>query len=241
MVLANNDRVTVRVGDSFLKIDADRARTDREVDAINLAPVPTPQILWRTPPVLALAAVPGQTLGRLGTPSHASRSAWMAAGATVRTLHDAPLPPWPDTDAESLPERLNTACEWLGAHNAVEVEVIDRNRRLAERVFREWDPVFIHGDLHLEHLFVDGDDVTGIIDWSEARHGDALYDVASLTLANADRLDDFCAGYGDVDRDVVSAWWSMRCLCGVPWLIDNGYGEPDDLPEVAVLRAQAQR
>ena len=28
VVLANNDRVTLRVGDVFLKIDADQARTD---------------------------------------------------------------------------------------------------------------------------------------------------------------------------------------------------------------------
>jgi len=54
VVLANNDRVTLRVGDVFLKIDADQARTDVEVEAMALAPVPTPKVLWRRPPVLAL-------------------------------------------------------------------------------------------------------------------------------------------------------------------------------------------
>jgi aminoglycoside phosphotransferase (APT) family kinase protein len=28
--------------------------------------------------------------------------------------------------------------------------------------------VFIHGDLQITHVFVDGDQVTGVIDWSEA-------------------------------------------------------------------------
>ena len=56
-----------------------------------LAPVPTPTILWRRPPVLALAALPGTPLGRLGTPSSASATAWAAAGGAVRSLHDAPL------------------------------------------------------------------------------------------------------------------------------------------------------
>ncbi len=46
IVLANNDRVTLRVGETFLKVDADRQRTDVEVEAIALAPVPTPQVLW---------------------------------------------------------------------------------------------------------------------------------------------------------------------------------------------------
>ena len=102
VVLANNDRVTLRVGEVFLKIDADQARTDVEVQAMTLAPVPTAKILWRTPPVLAIAALPGRALGRLGEPSTASRAAWAAVGAVLRTLHAAPLPPWPGKSAEEL-------------------------------------------------------------------------------------------------------------------------------------------
>ena len=95
VVVAHQERATVRVGDVFLKIDTDPGRTDVEVEAMTLAPVPTPEVLWRKPPVLALAALPGTALGRLGEPSTASPAAWAAAGAAARTLHDAPLPPWP--------------------------------------------------------------------------------------------------------------------------------------------------
>ena len=62
----------------FLKIDADQRRTDVEVEAMARAPVPTPEVLWRKPPVLALAALPGTALGRLGRlgdPSAASPAA----------------------------------------------------------------------------------------------------------------------------------------------------------------------
>ncbi|MEZ5258655.1 MAG: hypothetical protein R2705_17690 [Ilumatobacteraceae bacterium] len=48
VVLTNNDRVTVRVGDVFLKIDADPDRSAREGEAMTLAPVPTPEALRRT-------------------------------------------------------------------------------------------------------------------------------------------------------------------------------------------------
>jgi aminoglycoside phosphotransferase (APT) family kinase protein len=48
--------------------------------------------------------------------------------------------------------------------------------------------VFIHGDLQADHVFVDGDEVTGVVDWSEASQGDALF---------------------DVDRDLIRAWWSL--------------------------------
>jgi aminoglycoside phosphotransferase (APT) family kinase protein len=48
---------------------------------------------------------------------------------------------------------------------------VTRHRHLAETALQPWTPVFIHGDLHIEHVLVDGDEVTGIIDRSEARRG----------------------------------------------------------------------
>ena len=72
VVVAHRERATLRVGDVFLKIDADQARIDVEVEAMAMVPVPTPEVLWRKPPVLALAALPGTALGRLGEPSAAS-------------------------------------------------------------------------------------------------------------------------------------------------------------------------
>jgi aminoglycoside phosphotransferase (APT) family kinase protein len=238
VVLANNDRVTLRVGDTFLKVDADPERTNVEAEAIAMAPVPTPKILWRKPAVLALAALPGGPLGRLGEPSTASPAAWAAVGAVIRTLHDAPLPSRPGTSVDQLASRLADECDWLVANDVLPFDVVERNRRLAEKVLRPWTPVFIHGDLHIEHVFVDDDKVTGIIDWSEARQGDALFDIATLTLANEEHLDDVIGGYGvDVDRDMIRAWWSWRCLVAVRWLFENGYGSPEQFPEVAVLRS----
>src|ERR1700735_3533652 len=80
VVVAHHECATLRVGDVFLKIDAHQTRTDVEVEAMAIAPVPTPEVLWRKPPVLALAALPGKALGRLGVPSTASPAAWAAAG-----------------------------------------------------------------------------------------------------------------------------------------------------------------
>src|SRR5215467_8181228 len=108
VVVAHNERATLRVGDVFLKIDADQTRTDVEVEAMAMAPIPTPEVLWRKPPVLALAAAPGMALGRLGEPSPASSAAWAAAGAAIRRLHDAPLPPWPGRRLDDLAARLDS-------------------------------------------------------------------------------------------------------------------------------------
>ena len=60
VVVAHNERATLRVGDVFLKIDADQTRIEVEVEAMAMAPIPTPKVLWRKPPVLALAALQGR-------------------------------------------------------------------------------------------------------------------------------------------------------------------------------------
>jgi hypothetical protein len=69
VVAAHQERAILRVGETFLKIDADQTRTDVEVEAMRMAPLAIPEILWRIPPILALAALLGTALGRLGKPS----------------------------------------------------------------------------------------------------------------------------------------------------------------------------
>ena len=238
VVVAHRERATLRVGDVFLKIDGDQALTDVEVEAMALAPLPTPEILWRTPPVLALAALPGRALGRLGEPSTASPGAWVAAGAAVRLLHDAPLPPWSSPRAEDLEVRLGRECTWLVENAVLPRDLVARNREVAEAALRPWTPVFAHGDLQPSHVFVDGDVVTGVLDWSEAAGGDGAYDLATLTLGHEERLAEVVAGYGsEVDLDVIRGWWSWRSLVAARWLIEHGFDPASPGAEFDVLRS----
>ena len=239
MVVAHQERATLRIGDVFLKIDADQTRTDVEVRAMALAPVPTPEVLWRKPPVLALAALPGTALGHLGEPSTASPTAWAAAGAAVRKLHDAPLPPWTGQSLDAIAAELDGRCEWLVTNGVLPADMVSRNRQVADAALRPWTPVFTHGDLQVGHVFVDGDEITGVIDWSEACQGDALRDLATLTLGHEEHLDDVAAGYGaGVDLDLIRAWWSLRSLCGVRWLVEHGFDAFAPGCEVDVLRSR---
>jgi aminoglycoside phosphotransferase (APT) family kinase protein len=238
VVVAHSERATLRVGDLFLKVDGDEANLEVEVEAMRLAPVPTPEILWRKPHVLALAAVRGTALGVLGAPSPASPDAWAAAGAAVRKLHEAPLPPWSAPTSEDIAAKIDGECEWLIANDVLPAALVTRNRELADLVFRPWTPVFAHGDLQITHIFTDGDKVTGIIDWSEACQGDPLNDLAVLTLGHEECLDDLLAGYGtDVDVDVIRAWWSLRSLRASRWLIEHGFDPNTPGGEFDVLRA----
>jgi len=242
VVVAHHDCATLRVGDVFLKIDADQTRTDVEVEAMAMAPIPTPEVLWRKPPVLALAALPGTALGRLGQPSTASPVAWAAAGAAARMLHDAPLPPRRGRsldEVDELASQLDGECEWLVTNGLLPTEVVTRNRRVAEAALRPWTPVFVHGDLQVAHVFVNDDEITGVIDWTEAGQGDALFDLATLTLGHREHLDDVVAGYGTgVDLDVIHAWWSLRSLRAIRWLVEHGFDPFAPGYEVDVLRSR---
>jgi aminoglycoside phosphotransferase (APT) family kinase protein len=239
VVVAHNERATLRVGDVFLKIDSDRTRTEVEAEAMAMAPIPTPRVLWRKPNVLALAALPGTALGHLGEPSTSSPAAWAAAGAAVRKLHDAPPPPWPGWNLDEVAAELDGECEWLVTNGVVPADVVTHNRRAAEAALRPRTPVFMHGDLQVDHVFVDGEEITGVLDWSEAAPGDALFDLATLTIGHEEHLSDVVAGYGaDVDLDMIRAWWSLRGLRGIRWLVEHGFDPSAPGCEIDVLRSQ---
>jgi aminoglycoside phosphotransferase (APT) family kinase protein len=106
---------------------------------------------------------------------------------------------------------LDHESDLLVTNRLLPADLVSRNREVAQAALRPWTPAFTHGDLQIAHVFVDGGEVTGIIDWSEAGQGDPLYDLATFTLGHEERLDDVIAGYGtDVDVEVIHAWWSLR-------------------------------
>ena len=103
------------------------------------------------------------------------------------------------------------------------------------------DPAHADVEVRVTHVFVDGDEVTGVIDWSEAAPGDAMFDLATLTLGHEERLDDLLAGYGaGADRDVIRAWWSLRSLVASHWLIEHGFDPDAPGCEFDVLRSRMQ-
>jgi hypothetical protein len=239
VVVAHNQRATLRVGGVLLTIDADQARTDVEAEAMAMAPAPARRSCGagrrcsRSPPSRGRhSAASASHLPRRRP--RGPRRVPPSGRCTARRCR-----PGPAAAPGELAARLHGECGWLVANGVLPAGLVARSRQLAGTALRPRAPVFTHGGLQAGHVFAAGDEVTGVIGWSEASQGDALFGVAILTLGHEEHLGDVAAGDGTgVDRDLIRAWWSLRCLTNVRWLAEHGYGSPGEFPEVAVLRSQ---
>lgn len=234
VLVSHQDRLTVRIGSTFVKIDAAGWRLTREVEAMALVPVPTPDVLWHHDNALGLREVRGTQLGQLGVPSTAPGTVWRQAGAVARRIHSLPTPPWPGWDADGFANFVDGELGWLVDNALLSSASAVAARAAAEPALRPFPAVFTHGDFQPAHVLYDDDEITGVIDWADACTGDALFDLAVLTVDNKERIDEVLEGYGDdVDREVLAAWWVVRHIGAARWMIQHGFGADRDLAALA--------
>jgi aminoglycoside phosphotransferase (APT) family kinase protein len=125
----------------------------------------------------------------------------VALGAALRALH--------------APETLAAAGEELPADPLGRVDMDVRLPRLEElgveapglvAVAQELPPAHhtavCHGDLHMRQLLVDGDALTGIVDWVDVCRSDPAVDLSvAWSTLDAARRQAFFAAYGEVDEE----------------------------------------
>ena len=113
------------------------------------------------PPVLALAALPGRS--RPPRRAVARITGGVDRGGCCRAdLHDAPLPPWPGRSLDGS-HRDWTANANGSSGTRPSTNLVTRNRQVAEAALGRGHPCS-DGDLQMTHVFVDGDEITGVID-----------------------------------------------------------------------------
>jgi hypothetical protein len=160
VVSSHEQRAVVRAGNVFLKVETDTARAAAEREAMTIAPVPTPALLWwhDGPPALyVFEAVAGTSLAKLGEPSPHPATAWKETGLTVRALHDAPIPPrsYPPPaawrDFSNLSATIDEVAAWLHANTAVPADVVEARASYAHATLddRAFEPAFVHGTSRL--------------------------------------------------------------------------------------------
>jgi hypothetical protein len=91
---------------------------------------------------------------------------------------------WPDTLVESVTAGFSEFCvvETLERHSDGSRELLGLCRRAVERHSPALEPSrdIAHMDFTLANVLVDGDHVTGVIDWGGTRTGDRMFDLATL-------------------------------------------------------------
>jgi aminoglycoside phosphotransferase (APT) family kinase protein len=152
---------------------------------------PSPAYPW---PFWGARLLPGQELAEADLRDARRAAAAAQVGEFLRALHD---PRWVSEVGNELPMdpmsradpgvRAPMARERLARLVRREVDQSDHAvRRLLAEAERlgppSSDPTVVHGDLHVRHLLVDGDQAVGVIDWGDLCLADPAVD---LSLAYA--------------------------------------------------------
>lgn len=238
VVVSHQDRAVVRVGDVFIKVDANGDRVEREVAALRGVSIAGPEVLWHRRGdvhLLALTALTGTPLGLLGQPSPHPSDAWRAAGRVARQLHGDPVPQGLAIASRYQLEDIDELESWVLSRGVAPPAVVEDHARRA-RAARDAATAsrtssLVHGDLQPAHVFVTGDQqIAGVIDWGDAGIGDAHYDLAVLTVGHGEHLQAVIEGYvGEIDVERIHGYWSWRRLSSVRWMTEHGLDASGDI------------
>lgn len=222
-------RISTDDGDYFVKAGA-AAETSAEAWACRTARdlgVPAPEVVdvdvsreVLDRPFLVMRPVAGAPLAHPDQPDDAA--VLIQAGGALRRIHEIELAGFGwlgSSDGTVVPSgpsatwREVVAAMLSGIGAQVDAGVLPRElasgveSRMAadaEHLSFAGPGRLLHADMHLRHVYGEGDALTGIIDWGDVTAGDPLFDLAVVSLAGRVALDALLGGYGPVDpgRDV---------------------------------------
>ena len=223
VVVAHNERATLRVGDVFLKIDGDQAYTNVEVEAMALARSRLRRSCGASRRYSRWPPCQGRHSAASGEPSTASPTAWarrVPPYGCARRAAAAMARPQPRQDRSAPGQR----CEWLLTNGGLPADLVTRNRTIAKAALRPWTPVFRTATCGSPTCSLTVR-VTGVINWSKAAR--AMPCTTSPSSRSApEHLGEVRRLRHRRDLDMIRAWWSLRSLLAVHWLIERGFDRP---------------
>jgi len=104
----------------------------------------------------------------------------------------------------------------------------------------------LHGDLHPRHIYAEGNQLTGFIDWGDVAFGDPLFDLGRFSKAGPAATDALLRGYG-IERTASLEWtltlyrtiWAVMAMhwelaAGGDWFSGHLEAIAADLPVLEV-------
>jgi len=222
-------RVVVADRGLYVRINHDRDAYPRELCAYRLAAasgMPVPKIVGYLPDVptidaamLVLGEIEGESLDTASLSDNARRRVYEHAGAMLHRLHEAPVDGYgmlTVRDGMLRGESASWRDYWL-VDNPYDrnLEDIARDGLVSGAVYARVEAAIeamcaaeigparlLHNDFTGVHIFTDGRNVTGVIDFGNALAGDPRYDIAMARyFRDALEADALTRGYGPLALD----------------------------------------
>jgi aminoglycoside phosphotransferase (APT) family kinase protein len=193
-------------------------------------------------PFIIMEKVGGETLGDVGMRESQGDPSWKNSSEAAEWIDKfaALLASVHRLDLEALGLEFISANPWALDENALflqrlpsfQMESLDELYRLmadwihdAIREARNQDWSLIHYDFHFENILVNNDRIVALLDWCEARKGDAAFDVAWTSLILFDTgeeelIDPFVSAYRRHSRSELENLAAYEVLAGLRQLSD---------------------
>ncbi len=181
-------------------------------------------------PSLGLRWIDGVTLRESTSPD-----AWRNAGTALRMLHEAPLlwrkpEPWGNLTISWLERGIDYLVERCGLTTTERDRAMEAARALQPLLDRI-EPTWLHGDCQDAHFLIDPatNEVTAVIDWSDAQPGAVDMDFAVLTINPGAQLAALLDGYGASTalrerlKRTLPLHRAVRAVEAAPWLDAHRY------------------
>lgn len=138
-------------------------------------------------------------------------------GKALAALHEVPTSVlenagFPAYSATEYRDRRLAELDAAAATSHVPTRLLTRWEKALEDVGRwKFQPTVVHGDLVAEHVLVDGDEVSGVIDWSDAKVADPADDLAWIAVgADEDALESVLEAYSHARRETTDRHLAVR-------------------------------
>jgi aminoglycoside phosphotransferase (APT) family kinase protein len=170
----------------------------------------------------------------------AQQSAWVDAGAVVRSWHSTDVQNWPTHGShpdkvDQWVAQISDRAQEIGLINTSVAKAFSQAASFSSPSNRKAFP--IHGDLTEDCVFHDGTEVSGLVNLGDSGIGDPAYDIATLTLWRPDQVEAVVSGYGTIaetdDFETgLRKFRLIRLLVGAEWLHTQGFSPAPYLSEL---------
>lgn len=208
---------------------------------------------------MIMESAKGTPLGDMQLSPDQTKLVYNDAGTVMKRMHNIKLPSFGKLslsggklvgEIKSFPEYMTKGdpndSNWMYAikHKLITEEESQKVLEIWERISHMTvdQAVLSHNDFHGGHIFTDGEKVTGVIDFTDARGEDPRWDLCmAMFFQNDEERKAFEQGYGEIASDpVIKDYLIFVAVCKLGWRYKHGHTNDED-NSLEVFRKELKR